>query len=290
MSWLFFTLLAYLIDAFAFVIDKYLLSSHIPKPFAYAFWVGVLSVVVVVLIPFGVNMQNASYLLIALASGGSFFVGLIFLYKAIKASDISVASTMSGAATAVFSYVMAIPILNESADILNFAAIVTLIIGIVLMGRTGQGIWRLAIGAGVFFGMSFVLLKLSFDLSDFINGIFWTRVGFVGAALSSLVFSSARSEALWSFRTVRPRVRAMFIGNKIIAAVGFLLLYYAIRLGKVSVVNSLLGFQFLFIFILAVLLRSKIPRIEENIERRHLIHKLVGISFVIAGFLAVLIK
>ena len=288
MSWLYLTLLAYLINAFAFIVDKYLLATHIPRPFAYAFGVAVLSASAVILVPFGVAAQSVGYLLIALASGGSFFVALIFLYKTIRASDISVASTMVGVATAVFSYFLAALLLGESSEVINIISIVMLIAGTLLLGRSDKKIWPLAIWAGLFFGISFVLMKISFDLSDFVNGLFWTRMGFVGSALAALLFSPFRSDVMNSFREARAKTGVVFIGNKLLAAVGFLLLYYAIRLGEVSVVNSLLGFQFLFIFILALLLRSKIPHLEENIDKRHIINKIVGIGFVIAGFLAVI--
>lgn len=295
MNWLFFTILAYLVNAVAFIVDKYLLLFHIPRPFAYAFWVAVLSTSAVVLIPFGVVTQSAAYFAIALTSGAAFFIALIFLYKAIKASDISVASTMSGVATAVFSYFLAISLLGEAGSVLGSVAIAMLIAGMFLLGRTDKHIrtdkriWSLAIWAGLFFGISFVFMKISFDLSDFINGLFWTRIGFVGAAFAALLFGPFRRDVFSSLRGTRVRVGAMFIGNKLLAASGFLLLYYAIRLGEVSVVNSLLGFQFLFIFILALLLRSKIPRIEEHIDKRNLTNKILGIGFVVAGFLVVVI-
>lgn len=301
MSWLYFTILAYLVNAVVFIVDKYLLLFHIPRPFVYAFWVAILSTSAVMLIPFGVVGQSAGYLWIALTSGAAFFIALIFLYQAIKASDISVASTMSGVATAVFSYFLAIPLLGESGGVFGSAAIAMLIVGMLFLGRTDRKIWSLAVWAGLFFGISFVFMKISFDLSDFINGLFWTRVGFVGAAFAALLFGPFRRDVFSSLRGASPRgtraepglgrvrVGAMFIGNKLLAASGFLLLYYAIQLGEVSVVNSLLGFQFLFIFILALLLRSKIPRIEEHIDRRNLTNKIIGIGFVIAGFLAVVI-
>lgn len=287
MSWLYFTLLAYLINALAFIVDKYLLVSHIPRPFAYAFWVAILSALAIVLIPFGVVIQSAIYFAVALTSGALFFVALIFLYKAIKASDISIAVTMSGAATAVFSLFLSVFLFDKSVSAVNVITVIMLVVGILFLGKTDKKIWLLTILAGLFFGTSFVLLKLSFDSSDFINGLFWTRAGFVGAALVSLVLGRARREVLLSFRSIQPRGGAIFIGNKILAGTGFLLLYYAIRLGDVSVVNSLLGFQFLFVFILALLFRLKIPRLEENLDRGHIINKIIGIGFVITGFLAV---
>jgi len=288
LPWLYFAIFAYLFNALAFLIDKYLLVTHIPRPFAYAFWVAILSVSAIVLIPFGVATQSVGYLLISLISGGSFFIALIFLYKAIKTSDISVASTMSGVATAVFSYFLAVPLLGEPTGIINSTAIAMLIVGMFLLGRADKSIWLLAIWAGLFFGISFVFLKMSFDASNFINGLFWTRMGFVGAALVSLVFNPLRKDVIGSFKNTRLRVRAVFVGSKLLAAAGFLLLYYAIRLGTVSVVNSLLGFQFLFIFILALMFKSRIPSLEENIDKRHIVNKIIGIGFVIAGFLIVI--
>src|SRR5690606_22229694 len=118
MDWLFFALLAYLINAVAFVIDKYLLSAPLPRPFAYAFWVAALSVFALVLIPFGVSTDfGPDYFLISLGSGLSFFIGLNFLYFAIKATDVSIASTMSGVLTAVFSYFLSVSLLGEAAGI-----------------------------------------------------------------------------------------------------------------------------------------------------------------------------
>src|SRR3989344_2642063 len=258
MSWLYFTLLAYLINAVAFVVDKYLLLFHIPRPFAYAFWVAILSAFAAILIPFGVVMQNTTYLLVALVSGGSFFTALVFLYKAIKESDVSVASTMSGVMTAVFTYFFAIMLVGDPSDPANVIAMALLVVGMLFLGRIGREVWPLTILAGLFFAVSFVLLKLSFEWSDFINGLFWTRMGFVGVALSSLVFKPFRYEILSSIQgVVRSRSGVIFIANKVLATAGFLTLYYAIRLGKVSIVNSLLGFQFLFIFIIALLIRSK---------------------------------
>lgn len=248
-----------------------------------------MSASVVVLIPFGVVAQNTEYLLIALASGCAFFFALIFLYKAIRIADISIASTMSGVATAMFSYFLAVPLLGEPSGVFNSAAIIMLIAGTLLLGRTDKHIWSLAILAGLFFSVSYVLLKISFNLSDFINGFFWTRVGFAGTALISLLFGSFRNDVLRSFHDTHIQMGSLFITTRILSAIGFALVYYSIRLGNVSVVNSLLGFQFLFVFIFALLFRHKIPSIEESIDKRNIIRKIAGIGLVIVGFLAIII-
>ena len=69
-----------------------------------------------------------------------------------------------------------------------------------------------------------------------------------------------------------------------IAGVGFALLYMAIKLGNVSVVNALLSIQFVFIFLLALIFRNKIPGIAENIKGAVLLKKLSGMILVGIGF------
>src|SRR3989344_8140891 len=105
LSWLYLALLAYFINAVAFVTDKHLLSSRIQSPFSYAFGVSILSSFAFLLVPFGVNWQGYSYLVVSLVSGLAFFVALLFLYKTIIESDISIASTNVGTLTAVFTYI-----------------------------------------------------------------------------------------------------------------------------------------------------------------------------------------
>jgi len=67
------------------------------------------------------------------------------------------------------------------------------------------------------------------------------------------------------------------------------MLYYAIRLGDVTIINALLGFQFLFVFLMALLLRNKLPGIKENLNGNILISKLIGITLVVTGFLALML-
>ena len=52
MTWLLITLTSYLIFAVVFLIDKYLLVSSIRNPKVYAFYIGVLGIGGLLLIPF----------------------------------------------------------------------------------------------------------------------------------------------------------------------------------------------------------------------------------------------
>lgn len=282
--WPYLAIVAYALNAVAFIIDKYLLSAPILRPISYAFWVGILSLVVIILLPLGVYWVSFHYFLISFASGATFFFALIFLYKAIKKTDISIASTKVGVLGVIFTYAFSVLILKDYFSHPDVVALGLMVAGILFLGKTGKGIWREALVAGIAFGISTVLLKLAFNYSSFLNGFFWTRMGLVGMSFLALIHPSARKEVVLSFKISSHSSRFIFLLNKIIAGIGFALLYVAIKLGNVSVVNALLSVQFVFIFILALVFRNKIPGIAENIKGMILLEKLLGIALIGVGF------
>jgi uncharacterized membrane protein len=285
MLWLYLALLAYFINAVAFIIDKHLLASSIPKPFAYAFGVSLLSILSLVLIPFGVLWPGLPYLLVALASGGAFFIALIFLYKSIRLSDVSVASTNVATISAICTYFFSTLILGDQLTINNEFAFGLLVLGIFSLGLVKKEIFKFSLLSGIFMGLSMVLLKWTFNSSDFINGIFWTRIGFLGSAFAVLVSGTARKEIFNSFHNAPSSSLFLFVLNKIIAGTGFIIYYYAISLGSVSLINALLGTQFVFIFILAIVFRQKISGISENLSGKILFEKITGVVLIGLGFL-----
>jgi drug/metabolite transporter (DMT)-like permease len=288
MLWVYLALFAYFINAIAFIVDKYLLNAPIPKPFAYAFWVAILSLFVVVLIPFGVSMVNVQLLLVALVSGGVFFAALIFLYRSIKHGDISVSATKVAVFTTIFSFIFSLIIFDQPFEGYNIFALPLLVVGLFLLSRVGKSVTLYTILAGMLFGFSFVLLKFVFTYTGFLNGIFWTRIGFIFSAVLTLFFSKARYEIASSFKGASMRSRFLFISNKALLTISFFALYYAIRLGDVTLIHGLMGFQFIIIFLLALLLQKRIPGIKEDLTRSVLISKIVGILLVTGGFLVVI--
>ena len=285
MLWLYLALIAYLINSIVFIIDKYLLSGHIPKYHAYAFGVSILSLSAVFLIPFGVTWPGLVSFYLSLFSGVAFFIGLMFLYKSIKESDVSVAATQIGTMGAIFTYIFSVIVLKETLPLLNAFAFLFLMLGIFLLGKIERHIFFSAVLAGLLFGISYVLLKLSFNQTGFINGLFWTRMGFVGSAFISLISGHVRREVKFSFHHAPSKSKFIFVFNKVLSGVGFIFLYFAINLGNVSLVNALLGLQFMFTFILVLFLQGKLPGIREKIDKHILANKLLGITSVLVGFL-----
>jgi len=288
--WLYLALTAYFINSIVFIIDKYLLAGHIPKYHAYSFGVAILSLSSLLLLPLGVSWQGLSYFLTAIFSGTAFFIGLVFLYKSIKQSDVSVAATQVGTMGAIFTYVFSTIILKDQLHSVSSFAFIFLILGILLLGKIEKHIFISAILAGVMFGVSYVLLKLSFNEAGFVNGLFWTRIGFVGSAFCSLISSHVRNEVKTVYQHAPNKSKFLFVFNKFLAGIGFIILYFAINLGNVSLVNAMLGIQFLFTFVLVLILRDKVSGIREKLDRTTLAAKLIGITSILAGFIILFVN
>ena len=226
MLWLYIALAAYLINAIVFIIDKYLLSSPIPRPFAYAFWVAILSSIAVLLLPVGVIWVSSFYFIIALISGAAFFGGLIFLYKSVKLTDVSIAATNAGVLSAVFTYLFSFLILKDKFIFSNEIAFMLLVAGIFFLGKIKRNIFKYSLTTGLFFGLSLVLLKWTFNEANFINGIFWIRMGFAGAGILSLMFYGARKEIAASLKNVSKSSKFWFVTGKIMAGGGVLFFFF----------------------------------------------------------------
>jgi len=284
MQWVYFALIAYLLNAFVAVIDKQLLSQPVTKPAGYAFWVAVLSTPVLVLIPFGIKWFDPNYFLISLASGAAFFFGLVFLYKSLKPSDLSVVATKVGAWGALSALILSGIILGEVLADFDILAFVFLVIGIFLLSRLSKSTLYYSILAGILIGFSSVLIKYIFNNSDFINGFFWTRIGFVLTALIVMFSKTVRADIVSFFKLSSQKSKFLLMFNKTLASMASISLQYSIQIGSVILVNALLGLQFVFIFLLAVLLKGQIPAIRENLQGKVLILKLCSVALIAVGF------
>jgi len=265
MLWIYLAVIAYFLDAIVFAFDKFLLVASLPHPLPYAFYAAILSVFVVVLLPFGIHLPpTLLYFAVAFSSGVFFFLALIYFYKSIKAIDVLEATPAVGAISALATFFLGIFVLREHLTVVQFIAFCFLVAGTFIMSyfhlKTRIIIYMLL--AGIFFGFSSVTLKYVFNISTFIDGLFWSRLGSVAGALTLLVFSSSRRQIFDSLKAAPPSSKFLFGLNKVLSAAGFLVLYYAVKLGSVVFVNALQGLQYVFILLIGVFLASKLITIS----------------------------
>lgn len=308
MSWLIAVLVGHLINAVAYIIDKVLLTKSIKEPFAYTFFIGVLGLFVLVLIPFGFEMPaRAALLLIDLASGIFFTLALFFFFQALQSSDASRIVPFVGGAIPLFTIIFEALLLGSHFTSVQFFAFAVLIAGTVVIARDDnphavrqksdknkkleRSAWGKAFAAALFFATAFGFTKIAYNTQPFLSAFIWSRLGAALPVLILLVIRANRIAVRDAVSIFKEKAGFIFLVGQGLGATGFIFINYAISLTSVSVVNALQGVQYAFLLIIAVIASLKYPNIlKESMTRRGLMMKIgavvligVGLYFIAAA-------
>jgi len=297
MNWLLVAIIAHFIFALVFIVDKFLLSKTVLQPRAYAFYVGILGIFALLLIPFGFTLLPFGQIIASFIAGVLFIFAILFFYKLIQLGEISRITPIVGGAVPIFTLILTYSFLGERLTGYQLIAFFLLVFGGMIMlwprkDKINSPIGKasltkkltLAIIAALFFAGSFVLTKFIYLEQSFINGFIWIRLGgFLGAWLL-LFWPGGRQIIFKTTKTIKIKSAGLLISNKILSALAFILLNYAIFLGSVTLVNSLQGIQYAFLLIIALFLSKKFPQIlKEQISRKVILQKIMAILFIVLG-------
>ncbi len=305
MLWFGLALTAHVGNALVFIVDKSLLKSGgiISQPLRYAFWSGLLAVAAVVVLPFDWMRPTLFMVGWSVAAGVWHLAALWFFFTALKEGEPSRVVPIAGSAVPLFTLVLAVTALGEVLAMRQLAAVIVLIAGGALLSvRIGdtlglsKKVVLMTVISGAFFAAYFVTVKYLYDGSDTFLAVFgYSRIieGLLALVLlGPLVWRQGRKYPApaverGSRKKGRSRlVGSVFVGNKVLAAGAFLLQGYAIKLGSVTVVNSLQGVQYLFLLIMAIIVSRKWPNLwREELQRVSLAQKLTGIITISLGLM-----
>ncbi len=298
MTWILLAVIAHLFYAGVFILDRYLLKKGFPNPLSYGFWTGLLSVFVIVLIPFGFQLPSVNQIIVSLITGSVWILAIILFYTALYKGEASRVVPTIGGLIPIFTLVLSILFLQERLNPKQLIAFVLLVAGgfilsfLVSKARIFSGhrtiklsnTFLLALGAAFIFAIYFIMTKFIFMNQNFISGLILIRVGAALSAGFLIIPSKLRKKILKQRPKINKKsVSGLFATSKIMGATASLLLYYAIFLGSVSLVNSIQGVQYLFLLILAYLLFRKIPDLKETFGKRALFQKIIAILLIMVG-------
>jgi drug/metabolite transporter (DMT)-like permease len=299
MTWIFIALGGYFMNALAGIVDKFLLSEgRIGSPVLYAFFTSVASVFVIVIFPFGFVEWGPKAMSLAIVSGGLFVFGLVALYEAVRQTEVSRAAPLVGISTVGFVFITSMffrLVSGGEIDLRGILAVLLLAAGSFLLakeddGRMRKGFLRSVLAAGALMAASLVLLKESYQASDFVSGFVWSRMGMFVTGISFLLLPMFRADILTHVEHVaKPTKRnvatgAFFFLNKGFGGLGAFLIAYAVSLGPITFVQALSGTQFAFLFLLVVPLSMRYPTIfRERLDQRELFRKLTAIMLLACG-------
>ncbi|MEK7084616.1 MAG: DMT family transporter [Patescibacteria group bacterium] len=290
MSWVIIVLGGHFLNALAFLMDKFLLAKKIPSPFVYAFFIGALGILALVLIPFGVVVPSSAEIVRALIAGATFILALVFFFAGLKENEASRVVPLTGGFVPAFTFVLAYFFLAERLGQNEILAFLALVAGGVLitLERRGRGSakgYAYAVIAAFVFAVSFVITKQVYLEQTFISGFVWSRIGGFLMALSFLMIPSARHGILHQPKQKGTgATAALFFTGQVAGALGFVLVNYAISLASVSLVNAMQGAQYAFLLVMVMLLSKKFPKVlSERLTGIVLVQKVAAIALISIG-------
>ncbi len=295
--WLIASLAGYFCLALVFVLDKFILTKSVPKSSVYTFYSTIFMCAALLAWPFGVELLQGVDWFWAIVSGMSFGFGLWAMYIALTYGETSHISPFIGALITVAIYGLSAKFLGEALTSAQLAGVIVLVFASLLLSfeksRKGSGfhrgfLWGML--AAVCFAVSHVTAKYLYEVYPFLTGFVWTRAttGLVGVILLG-------SPAVWkTFRRPKKKKKAKTIGkrhavgivvsNKVLGVIGVVLIQYAIAIGSVTIVNALVGMQFVLMFVLIYLLTKFAPKLfQEYFTKRELTIQTIAILLVAIG-------
>jgi len=296
--WLFITTIAYFFTALANLIDKILLTHYIDKPIVYAFFIGTLSIVALVLTPFGFVLPSPLLLLLSLITGINFIIALYFLFSALRQSEASKIIPLVGGLSPIFVFFFSWLGLGQGLRGNEFLAFLSLLLGIYFISRRSfkkeshtKKDLIFSLLAAMIFGLYYTLVKFIYLKTSFINGFVSIALGIFLSALCLLLWPNNRRAILASFKTRKLPVSLLFFFGQGSGALGSLFTNYAISLANVTLVNALQGLQYAFLLIMVIILGKRLPHLlEEKLTKKVITEKVLAIIFIGVGLVLLAIK
>lgn len=302
MLWLIVAISAYFILAIVFLVDKYLLVGPLPNPKVYAFYVGTLGILALILAPFvGFFIPEPFQIILSLVAGVFFILALFCLYKALRLFEASRVVPAIGGLTPLFSFglIYLFSLGKETLSLLESITFLLLILGSILVTAEKekfitQKSLRISALAAFFFAMSFVLTKYVYLAQPFWSGFIWIRIGGFLIAIFFFLSREVKEEIFTKQISFKPKTATIFLSNQAMGAGALILQNWAIALAPlvfVPIINALQGIQYVFLLILATLLSLIFPRIlKEEVSKKILFQKIIAILLIGGGLVLLAFK
>ncbi len=296
MLWLIIALSSYFLLALVSIGDKYILAGP-PNPKTYAFYVGILGILALALIPFvGFSVPELQTALLSILAGAIFVFALYGLYSGLEHFEVSRIVPAIGGLVPLFTFGMVYFIIGGETILSGWSLLsfVLLLMGSVLITFKTKKVFlsqslKISAISAFLFALSFVLTKQVYVSQPFWNGFIWIRIGGFLAALSFISTQDVRKEIFTRQSVFERKTGSIFIINKILGAGAAVLQNWAIALAGfayLAVINALQGVQYVFLFVFAALLSTKFPKIfKSNISKKDIIQKITAILLIVTGLI-----
>ncbi len=293
LTWLFIIILAYLFFSFSYFGDKLVLSGP-PSPKLYTFYVGILSILVIFLIPFiKFSFPTITGMIWIILEAITYILGLYAMFVALEKFDVSKVMTTIGALQPVVILILTWIFFGfQTITNINFLAFVILFIGSIVISIektfkiTGNYL-VLTLFSSLMFSFAYVFSKLVFLNQSFLQGLVWMNIFTFLFILIFLFDKELRGQIFSKKITLNKKTGILFLFSQSAGGIANILQSFAISLSPVAslaIMNSLRGVQYIFLFIITLIFSFFFPKIlKEDISKRIILQKTIAIVLIVFG-------
>ena len=300
-TWLLVIILSYLFFGLSSLGDKLVLNNS-NNPKLYVFYVGILNLIVILLIPFfGLYLPNSENFFWIILTSFSFIAGLYFLYYTVNKFEVSKVIPIVGAIQPILVLLLSWFLLGYGIiNFNNLIAFLILLIGSVIISFeekikfTGL-LLKLSLIASFLMALVFVFTKFVFLNQSFVNGIIW--IGIFNFLFGSIYFfdKSVRKEFfVKKNNNYKNKTIYLVLFAQLTGGLAGILQNFAIYLAPASslaILNALRGVQYVFLFIIILIFSKFLPNIlKEEISRKLVIQKTTAIILIVIGLAFLIIS
>ncbi len=286
-------IVAHALIGISLVWDKILLQRPATKSLAnYVFWLGGLSVLGVLLIPFGFKLPSNGFIALAVGTGAIHLAAIWFYYAALKQGEASETLSVMGGFAPLATALIGIPLLSQPIGHGTELAFALMVGGGFVMFGSERFNWRrvlpsVLLSAGLF-GLTNVLQKIVFNTTGFVTGYVLFTIGTFLGSMALLLRPVWRREILEQSQDAPPRSKVWYFVNRFLSGVGSFLIFFAISRTNPAVVAAIAGVRYTIIFLGAYLITNLKPDwLAEDFHRRVLIGKSIATALIIAGLVLI---
>lgn len=298
MFWLVAIILSYLSFALASLGDKVVLAGP-SKPKSYTFFVGILSLFSVFIIPFvEFGFPSGIGLAFIILEAVVYVAGLYAMFYALDKFDVSKVMPTIGATQPIIIAILSLFFWGyqklEGNEILAFIILLTgsVLISIDKDPKITKKSLEISLIASFLFSLDFIYSKLIFTEMPFWQGFIWMRIFSFIFVLIFLFDKGFRKEMEEENSGFNKKTGIIFIIAQIFGGLANILQSWAIFLVPISylaIMNSMKGIQYVFLFVLVILISSFLPKVlKEEISKKIIIQKIISILLIGLG-LAILV-
>jgi uncharacterized membrane protein len=283
--------LAQILLGISLIVDKIFFGDHGEiKVVPYVFWIAILSSFGFIFFFFNFTMPDIKTLGLIFLAGLSFILMLLSYYEVLSRGEASEAAPVVGGFAPLATYILGSFFVMSKLNTSEVIAFSLLILGgFILFFAERANLKELlpwTILAALFTASTNILEKMVFDhTANFATGYALMKSATFLIGLLMLVIPKFRKNILGSSKRTSVNNRILYFGNRALAGLGALLIFYAIKLERnPAIIESINGFRYVVVFFLAFILTKFLPSlIKEDMRPGKVIEKITATLLIVTG-------